>query len=352
MPQVDVAVLGAGIVGCLTAREIVARAPGTSVALLDRDLAGAGASRRSAGLHIPRGGTDRVRRMTHYSQDFYENLVYHRPSLPIRRLGMTVVSRSAGLVHERYLDAAKAARTDRIPGETATLPEGAGAWEVEGAQYADVHGLTRTLLRLLRSQVQVHESVAVTGVRPGPDGISLELGSGAELTASQVVLAPGPWLAAPAWRELLAPLGARVKKVVALHIEQRPGHADQALVWEDQDAFLLPLHDRGHWLFSYTCQEWDVDPDALTGGLAARDLRTALDALHSLAPRLAEDCTSGRVFCDAYSGTGEPLVRTLPADPRLVFAGAANGSGYRLAPAIAAEAADLLTLPSAPRSST
>ena len=35
-------------------------------------------------------------------------------------------------------------------------------------------------------------------------------------------------------------------------------------------------------------------------------------------------------------------MRALPADSRLVFAGAANGSGYRLAPAIAAEAADLL----------
>jgi len=61
-------------------------------------------------------------------------------------------------------------------------------------------------------------------------------------------------------------------------------------------------------------------------------------------PELADAASSGRVFCDAYSPTGEPCVRTLDQAGRIVFAGAANGSGYRLAPAIASEAADLLHL--------
>jgi glycine/D-amino acid oxidase-like deaminating enzyme len=49
------------------------------------------------------------------------------------------------------------------------------------------------------------------------------------------------------------------------------------------------------------------------------------------------------VFCDAYSPDREPVVRALDAGARLIFAGAASGSGYRLAPAIAAECTDLLT---------
>jgi glycine/D-amino acid oxidase-like deaminating enzyme len=57
---------------------------------------------------------------------------------------------------------------------------------------------------------------------------------------------------------------------------------------------------------------------------------------------MADSARSGRVFCDAYSADREPLVRALDEEGRLVFAGAANGSGYRLAPAIAAEAAHLL----------
>jgi D-arginine dehydrogenase len=141
-------------------------------------------------------------------------------------------------------------------------------------------------------------------------------------------------------------LSARVKKVVALHIEQCPSKDDSAIILEDEDAFLLPLHDRGHWLFSYTCQEWDVDPDGVGEGLSRRNVEEARQILSRYAPTLVECCTSGRVFCDAYSSNREPQVRVLDGDERIIFAGAASGSGYRLAPAIAAEAADLLDIPS------
>jgi D-arginine dehydrogenase len=185
----------------------------------------------------------------------------------------------------------------------------------------------------------------VTGLAADRDRVTVKAGTGETIIADQVVLAPGPWLAAPAWRELVAPLGLRVKKVVALHIEQRPSPADEVVVFDDEDAFLLPVASRGHWLFSYTCTEWDVDPDALTEGVSASNLGAARDCLRRYSPSLAQACRSGRVFCDAYSRSGEPVVQALDETGRIVFAGAANGSGYRLAPAIAAQAIDLLYLP-------
>jgi D-arginine dehydrogenase len=157
-----------------------------------------------------------------------------------------------------------------------------------------------------------------------------------------VVLAPGPWLAGTPWHDLVAPLGLRAKKIAALHIERRPGPADQAVILDDDDAFLLPLAHRGHWLFSYSCQEWDVDPDELTGGLATAQLTAASECLRHYSPALADACASGRMFCDAYSPDREPVVRERDAAGRIVFAGAANGSGYRLAPAIGSEVVDLL----------
>jgi glycine/D-amino acid oxidase-like deaminating enzyme len=156
------------------------------------------------------------------------------------------------------------------------------------------------------------------------------------------VLAPGPWLGSPAWSSLVAPLGLRVKKVVALHIERTPTARDGVIFFPDEDAFLLPLARRGHWLFSYTCREWDVDPDAPADGLSAENLAEAHRCLRRYAPELVGHATSGRVFCDAYSPDGQPVVRPLDDAGRVVFAGATNGSGYRLAPAIASEAADLL----------
>jgi glycine/D-amino acid oxidase-like deaminating enzyme len=133
-----------------------------------------------------------------------------------------------------------------------------------------------------------------------------------------------------------------VKKIVALHVEQPATTRDHVVLFQDDDAFLLPLPHRGHWLFSYTCRKWDVDPDWPPDGLTAEDIAEAHSCLGRYAPTLVERCTSGRAFCDAYSQDGEPVVRALDDAGRIVFAGAANGSGYRLAPAIAAAAAKTL----------
>ena len=345
--DVDIAVVGAGIVGCLVARTMAARAPERSVMVLDRDAVGSGASRRSAGLHLPRGATPRVRRMAGYSQDFYHRLALAAPTLPIHQIRMSVLAprESAPRLHEAYLDSARLTRTDAVPGGDVQLPAGMAAWTGDGCQYADVHALCQALARELRPRVAVREGVAVEAVDPADGHVVLRLGTGETLTAGRVVLAPGPWLAGKAWHHLVAPLGVRVKKVVALHVERPAAAGDRVVVFHDEDAFLLPLPERGHWLYSYTCPQWDVDPDAPADGLTPGNLHEARECLRRYAPALLEHCTSGRVFCDAYSRTGEPLVRPLDDAGRVVFAGAANGSGYRLAPAIASEAADLLHLP-------
>ncbi|WNZ14503.1 FAD-dependent oxidoreductase [Streptomyces sp. 11x1] len=350
----DYAVVGGGVLGCLITREILTRDPHASVALLERDAIGSGATRRSAGLHFPRGSTPRVRRMASYSQQWYAALKGARPELPVHSLRMTVVASTTEETRLRgtYLPEAKLRPTAALPAGVAALPDGMSAWEGDGCQYADVHALSHFLARELRPHAKFREGAQVTGVAPVADGVRLELGTGDALTAGHVVLAPGPWLAAPAWKELVAPLGARVKKVVALHIEIPPTADDEAIVFEDEDAFLLPYHERGHWLFSYTCQEWDVDPDTVPASLSPTDRGAALATLRQYAPHLVEHCTSGRVFCDAYGPDFEPLVRALTDDGRVVFAGAANGSGYRLGPAIAAETADLLPLPSQRKDAT
>jgi len=350
-----IAVVGAGIVGCLTAREIVSRWPDASVVVLDRDAVGDGASRRSAGLHFPRGGTERVRRMAAHSQAYYQRLKEACPSLPIHPIGMCVVAPEASTrrLQEIYLDRAALTRVDppdglidHVAGQPVRLPDGFGAWQVGGGQYADVHALTQALAWELRPRVSIREGIRVAAVEPTGAGVAVRLATGEALTVDHAVLTPGPWLADPAWAALVAPLGARVKKIVALHIEQSPLQHDRSIVFHDEDAFLLPIAHRRHWLFSYTCQEWDVDPDTVAKGLSRRNLDEARECLRRYSPTLPDRCTAGRVFCDAYSADGEPQVRPLDSDGRVIFAGAANGSGYRLAPAIAAEAADLLTVAS------
>jgi D-arginine dehydrogenase len=344
MTDVDVAIVGGGIIGCLIARELVTYAPGRSVAVLDRDVLGSGASRRSAGLHLPRGATRRVRDMAEVSQDYYERLKSNDSALPIYPLDTSVLAQDTDGVDRAYLGRANLTRVSEVPGNPVAVPDGTGVWNGEGCHYADVGALVVTLAAKLRSRVRFREGVAVTAIEHGNGEVVLRLGTDELLRAASVVLAPGPWVHAPAWRSLVEPLDVRVKLVVALHIDQVPTEQDRLIVFQDIDAFLLPMVHRGYWLFSYTSQHWDVRPDALTDGLTSASLTEGREVLEAWAPKLAELATAGRVFCDAYSPSREPLVRALDSDARIVFAGAANGSGYRLAPAIAAEATDLLPI--------
>ncbi|MFJ6618285.1 NAD(P)/FAD-dependent oxidoreductase [Kitasatospora sp. NPDC091335] len=341
MDTVDLAVVGGGVIGALIAHEAVAAFPGLSVAVLERGLVGQGASSRSAGVHFPRGATERVRSMTEHSHRVWERLAAEL-DLPIREVAATVVATGAGdAVPTSYL---------RLGGETApadpargwAAPAGARAWTLDGCHYADVQAVTGRVLARLRDQVAVLEGAEVTALAAEDGHHRITLGQGQELLARRVVLAPGPWIAHPAWAELLAPFGLRVKKVVATHLESAPAPDAPLAVFHDEDAFLLPLHERGHYLFSYTCDRWDVAPDDLEPGLERSDLDDARAVLGRFAPGLAARCTSGRVFCDAYSPRREPVVAELR--PGLVFAGAAGGSGYRLAPAIAAETVAALDL--------
>ena len=138
-----VAVVGGGILGCLIAREILDHRPWTDVVLLERDAVGSGASRRSAGLSIPSGATDRIRGMAKFSGDYYGRLAASRPGLPIYPVGMTVVSENSG--------------------DSSDGGDG-GEQNVEGCHYADVDSLVRALVRDLRPRVRVREGVQVTGL--------------------------------------------------------------------------------------------------------------------------------------------------------------------------------------------
>ena len=332
MDAVDIVIVGGGIIGAVIAYETAAAFPDADIVVVERGLAARGATARSAGVHFPRGTTERVRTMTDHSHHYWQRLAT-RLDLPIHRIDATIIASTdrADAIHETYLWPGP--RTGR------DTPSGTRDWTLRGCHHADVAGVAGALLAELRPRVTVWEGVEVCAIEDG-EIQCLSLSHGERLWAHSVVLAPGPWIAHPAWAEPVAPLELRVKKIVAAHVDVVPGPSDALTVFDDEDAFMLPLHHRGRFLFSYTCDDWDVDPDTVERGLTPADLASARTVLERYAPEMAPLCRSGRVFCDAYGPAREPVVTELR--PGLVFAGGAGGSGYRLAPAIAAETVDVL----------
>ncbi|MGY3895920.1 NAD(P)/FAD-dependent oxidoreductase [Aeromonas enterica] len=341
MNKNDIAIIGGGIIGTVIAREVVKKYPRANISLIERQLCGAGSSFYSAGVHFPRGISERVREMSRFSHDYYQPFL--DDGAPFYSLPMELVTGKAHWEEtcRNYLPAAGFTPAESMNPRIHLSPDDEQVvLRGKGAHYADVFALIQKWLPALRPSVAVREGLRVTALRPRHDGYDVALSDGTVQAASQVILAPGPWLAEPAWREQIAGLGIRVKKIVAVHIASKPEPGAPLTIFHDEDAFLVPCHSRGHWLFSYTCQEWDVLPGE-TGPLQARDLETARELLRRYAPALAGEIRDGRVFCDAYSPSREPVITRL--DEHLIFAGGANGSGYRLAPAIAADVIHLLT---------
>ncbi|KMN36224.1 hypothetical protein VI26_07525 [Chromobacterium sp. LK1] len=338
-----IVIIGGGILGCTVAARLLECEPRARLSLVDQGLIGGGASMYSAGVHFPVGRSERVRRLSGASADYYQTLHARHPQLPMHGFDFFVAAGAADAEQVRArcagLRPLSAEERRQVMPE---LPYGQEVWRMPDCHAMDVQGLAQWYARRLRERAELLEGVGVEAIREHADGVSVLLSSGHSLAADAVVLCPGPWANEGCWRELTATLDIRVKKVVALHLQRPPEHG-HALFFPVEDAFLAPLPQRGHWLFSYTCQQWDVTPDRCRQArVEAREIDEAREALRGIAPALAQQLGSGRVFCDAYSPSREPLVQFVGRHQRILFAGAGNGSGYRLAPGIAAEALALL----------
>lgn len=349
----DLAVVGGGIVGMMTAVVARRRHPELSVLVLDRSVLGLGATAYSAYLGLPFGHTDGIRSLTTRSVALYRELRDELPELPIVDLPLLGVCAKDGL------PAARARLTEPnapLRGTGAGDPEGAtipgvmpgfavpsGHVVLEGMQATRcTQGLIEVLAGALgasargaTSRCDIMEGAEVVRISPGSGAHRLELHDGRSLGAGRVALCVGPWLGA-----VLEPMtGARVetrnKKVVSLLIPGEPPEGAPVIYLFEHEAFLMPQPEHRRWLLSFRSEEWDVAPNAAALRLSADDLARATAILELHFPRGIARPFGARVFCDAYTPTREPVIAALPAHPGVVVIGGAGGSGVRLAPAMA-----------------
>ncbi|WP_406863883.1 FAD-binding oxidoreductase [Streptomyces sp. HUAS MG47] len=350
-PHYDLAVVGAGVVGALTAYYAVQRDPGRRVAVLAHTGRGSGATRLSAGFDTPTGHNPAQRALAARS-----TALFHKLAAALGDAGRTPVDVRwlVARAHTAALDAtlADGGRTLPVTGEqrdlldrafpglahgddevllsTDPMTAGQPQWLTDRLLDAVLDGPGNTLL----------EGFRVTGVRRSGGRVELLAADGSRITADRAVIAPGPWAldgpVAAAARER----GARVKKVVAFHIMTPPPPDAPALVLEDADAFLLPHRPGGHWIFSITSPDWDRGPDEPLA-IDARDRALARDLLARYVPGFLPHLLGGRVFSDCFTPGHLPVVDTVDGDD-VVMAIGGSGSGYRLAPAMAEDALNLL----------
>jgi D-arginine dehydrogenase len=351
----DRVIVGAGIVGAMTAYLTARRDPSLRVLLLDQGVVGGGASAFSAGLDVPLARTALHRRMVSRSRQLYSQVRFDIPALPIQPLRAFFMVNDAEPGQEHPLpelcDATlrtagprdRSVLLDTYPG--LTVPEGQGLWQMTAPAFrASVREVTEQIIGYTRRSfsTQCWTGIRVDRVSGEDDAVVITCADGSVIRSASAVISTGPWMSGGPAGGAAARSGLRVKQVAAMHIERQPELGAPALYFAAEDAFLMPCVEEGRWVFSFPSNRWDREPDSRSLAITSSDQDIARSILHRYVPSFEKDMRGGRVWCDGYSPDRVPLAVPSLESPRVVLAGGCAGSGFRLAPAIAETALGIL----------
>jgi glycine/D-amino acid oxidase-like deaminating enzyme len=346
----DLVIVGGGIVGAWALHLAGTRHPAWRTLLIERSLIGDGATAHSAGVSLGVGGTAWERELAATSGALYAEAgsALGVPGSPTRALWIIaddLIDRVRGAAVGFAL--AAAGSDDRALLERALPGIRIGRGEsllAGGTPHRYEPGDTARAIAAHARRAPgatCWEGTEVASTQPGPDGVDVALRDGTVVHAARALVAVGPWALGGPTSDVARHLGIRIKKVVALHLDVPPAPEAPAVFLPQADAYLMPLPARRQWLFSFRSSAWDVAPGSeLAISDADRDVAGAV--LERYVPGMMAACRGGRVFCDAYAPSGEPVVARHPASPRLVTAGAGGGAGFRFGPGIAAKALAML----------
>jgi glycine oxidase len=350
VPDCDVAVIGAGVIGAAVTYELVTR--GASVTLLDCRGAGLGSTQAAAGMLVPylEGFGRPLLPLATKSLDMYDAFV-DRVSrdagigIHYRRTGSLQVitadqpldelhriaadARSAG-VHCELLDAQ--ATRDAEPQLT---PEVAGALLMKSHGFVVAADLSGALLSgAIKHGARVRVPARAQRIHHEDGIVRISLDNDAPLTAQHVVVAAGSW-SAHIDIEGTPPLPVRPVRGQLLQLTS-DAPALNRIVWGPR-CYLVPA-SRTSILVGATVEEAGFDERTTVAGV--RDL---LDSACDLVPHLWQAAFVGaRVGLRPATADELPIIGRSVKMPGLVYATGHYRNGVLLAPLTARAIADLV----------
>jgi len=343
--ELDVIVVGAGIIGCAVARELSRR--GVRTVILEARTAGAGATQASAGVlapYIEAPGEGPLHALTVRSLAMYDEFiadVMRDAGTPIeyRRCGTLEVAadvasatrllalgtwvRSMG-VDARWLHAAEVSRLEPALGGTE------GALLVPSHGYVRASQLTMALLVAARRHgAGFHSERRVEDIAFDGDDVTVTAG-GESYRAGTLVIAAGSWsgvlTGAPA-----------VKPVRGQLLELRwTGPPITHVLWSDS-CYIVPWVD-GTLLVGATVEDVGFDERVTVSGVHA-----LLAAASALLPAVGDATfVEARVGLRPATPSGLPIIARSAEHPSVVYATGHYRNGILLAPLTARLVADLV----------
>ena len=346
----DIAVVGAGIIGCAVAYELGRR--GADVRVIDCRDVGRGATQASAGMLAPfieADGPGPLRALGARSLDLYDQFVADvvgdsGEDVPYERTGTLEVAvdeasvvrleRASHGLASAGVDCRQLSRAEACVAEPHLGGTVRGALLVPSQGFVAAAALTAALRRAgARHGVSFLTARTASRLSAGAAGIEIETAEGS-VTSDTVVLAAGSW----AGRVVVdgeAPLPIRPVRGQLLRLVWLG--APLARVVFSPGCYVVPWPD-GSVLVGATVEDVGFDERATVSGVA-----TLLDAVRDLLP-VSRDAGFDEVRVGLRPGTPDdlPALGRSRAMPNLVYATGHYRNGVLLAPLTARLVADLV----------
>ncbi|MBT8145030.1 MAG: glycine oxidase ThiO [Gammaproteobacteria bacterium] len=341
MSHADVIVVGAGIVGLLTARELQRR--GLHVVVFERDSVGRASSWAGGGILSPIPpweASDAVTMLAQASESVYATLAGELAPTGIdieyTRSGVLQLGETIGTAAVNWMRHSGAA-LEQVSGPALqelepalNLVFGTAVLLPQVAQVRNPRLLAALHRDLLRRGVDIREHSPVLGLERQSGRITGVQTDNGFVAADNVVIAAG------AWSRKLVPLRVEPVRGQMLWYRYKPGVVQRILIEGDQ--YLIPRRD-GVCLVGSTVEQTGYD--ASTTAVA----RTRLEAVAArLCPALGDLQPAGQwAGLRPGSADGVPAIGEVPGCSGLFVNTGHFRNGITLAPASAVLLADLLT---------
>lgn len=326
----DIAIVGGGIQGVFLAYYAKNKFPEKKIVLFESGIIGNGISSYSGHLHTPYG-SGLKHALAEMGVNLYKDLLSEYKDFPIEERDFV------GICHKKKLDTVLSDLTQKdvlIGKHSYPLLELSSDYiSISGIKgYATKRNLLTYLLELIISKgVKIYEGTRIKDIEKNGDVYCLKNQINQEFSAAVVLNATGKNVF-----DILknSNINVRTKKVVALHIDKYDKKDQSIYYFFDDDAFLLPQPYFNRYLFSYKCEEWDVNKDTEKFEINERDLSVAKEVLKKYTTDFSEHIVGGQVYMDIYNDpVSSPVIHEIGKNYYVI--GATGGSGIRLAPALA-----------------
>ena len=348
----DIIIMGAGIIGVITAYFLSQKYPYKKILLLDKKMAGTGATFYSIGLDVPLGQTEYKRQLSKESRSVYSKLKSEIPNLAIYSLPFFGICKKYNYdqFSNRSFEKLRIAKDEEMILLNKSYPNLIIEKDeiiLTGCKstYSKTYQVTNQILAeyCKNKNSFIYETINVKWIEAKKDYMVVHTDFGS-LNVKYLINTIGPWII-DSDNLFQKNEHFRLKKIACFNIEELEDTTHPAIVYFfEKNAFILPEMGRKRHVLSITSQDWDCEPNSQTLHFTDKDKKIAKVLMSKYFNQSNHQIIGGRLFCDTYTKNQTPIVYKDVENEKIIYANGSSGSGFRLAPSVANSIINLLQI--------